>query len=117
MSKMLLSLFNFNSTKKLLEIISFSFNDSSVEGNMFSHSSNPLLAMCLLYEVLILIVRKFFSMNTVCKELMDKIVKIAILYIDAVDDENFLTAISLEQDFIGRDSLQIAVELEVLDLI
>ena len=34
-----------------------------------------------------------------------------------VDDENFLTSVMLEKDFSGRDSLQIAVELEVLDLI
>jgi len=34
-----------------------------------------------------------------------------------VDDENFLTTIMLERDFSGRDSLRIAVELELLDLI
>lgn len=45
-------------------------------------------------------------------------VKIMIIeYIEAVDDENFLTSVMLEKDFSGRDSLQIAVELEVLDLI
>ena len=40
-----------------------------------------------------------------------------INYIESVDDETFLTNIMLEKDFSGRDSLQIAVELEVLDLI
>lgn len=40
-----------------------------------------------------------------------------IEYIESVDDENFLTAVMLEKDYTGRDSLQIAVELEVLDLI
>ena len=40
-----------------------------------------------------------------------------IEYIESVDDENFLTSVMLEKDYIGRDSLQIAVELEVLDLI
>lgn len=40
-----------------------------------------------------------------------------IHYIESVDDENFLTNIMLEKDFTGRDSLQIAVELELLDLI
>jgi len=40
-----------------------------------------------------------------------------IEYIESVDDENFLTKIMLETDYSGRDSLQIAVELEVLDLI
>ena len=117
MSKMMLNLFNFNSTKKLLEIFAFAFNDSSVEGNMFSHSSNPLLTMCLLYELLILVIRRFFSLNTICKGLMERIIEMAILYIDAVDDENFLTSIMLEKDFSGRDSLQVSVELELLDLI
>lgn len=40
-----------------------------------------------------------------------------IEYIESVDDENFLTEVMLEKDYTGRDSLQIAVELEVLDLI
>ena len=40
-----------------------------------------------------------------------------IEYIESVDDENFLTSVMLEKDYSGRDSLQIAVELEVLDLI
>jgi len=41
----------------------------------------------------------------------------AILYIENVDDENFLTSVMLEKDFSGRDSLRIAVELELLELI
>ena len=40
-----------------------------------------------------------------------------ITYIESVDDENFLTAVMLEKDYSGRDSLKIAVELELLDLI
>ena len=40
-----------------------------------------------------------------------------IQYIEAVDEENFLTEVMLEKDYSGRDSLQIAVELEVIDLI
>ena len=40
-----------------------------------------------------------------------------IEYTESVDDENFLTKVMLERDYSGRDSLQIAVELEVLDLI
>jgi len=117
MSKMLLNLFNFNAAKKFLDILHFSFNDSSVEGNLFSHSSNPLLTMCLLYELLLNIIKKFFSLNNVCKTLMNKIIQMSIQYIDSVDDENFLTSIMLERDFSGRDSLRIAVELELLDLI
>lgn len=40
-----------------------------------------------------------------------------IEYVDSVDDENFLTKVMLEKDYSGRDSLTIAVELEVLELI
>ena len=38
-------------------------------------------------------------------------------YIETVDDENYLTTIVLEVDFYGRDSLAIAVELELLELV
>ena len=41
----------------------------------------------------------------------------ALIYIDCVDDENYLTALMLEKDYTGRDSLKIAVELELLILI
>lgn len=41
----------------------------------------------------------------------------ALLYIESVDDENFLTHVMTEKDYSGRDSLRIAVELELLDLI
>jgi len=40
-----------------------------------------------------------------------------LLYLDQVDDENLLTALVIEKDFLGRDSLRIAVELELLDLV
>ena len=39
------------------------------------------------------------------------------MYIDEVDDENFLTAIVGEQDYCGRDVLRISSELELFDLI
>jgi hypothetical protein len=48
---------------------------------------------------------------------MDLTMKMAIKYIESVDDENFLTTVMLERDYSGRDSLRIAVELELLDLI
>ena len=41
----------------------------------------------------------------------------ALQYIEEVDDENFLTAITREDDYSGRDFLRIAVELELLRLI
>lgn len=48
---------------------------------------------------------------------MAQTLEMAILYIKSVDDENFLTAIIKEEDYYGRDSLRIAQELELLDLI
>lgn len=48
---------------------------------------------------------------------MEQVKVMIIEYIESVDDENFLTSVMLEKDFTNRDSLQIAVELEVLDLI
>lgn len=43
--------------------------------------------------------------------------KMALMYIECVEDENFLTKLMLDQDYSNRDSLKIAVELELLDLI
>lgn len=37
--------------------------------------------------------------------------------IEQIDDENFLTTSLLDRDYSGRDSLTIAVELEILDMI
>ena len=117
MSKMLLSIFNFQSAKIFLEIIHSQINDNSLEGNLFAHSCNPLLNMCLLYELLLNIIKKFFSLNNICKTIMKTTMEMAIQYIESVDDENFLTAVMLERDFSGRDALRISVELELLDLI
>jgi len=44
-------------------------------------------------------------------------IKMALQYIDEVDDENFLTAVLNEKDYSGRDSLMIFVELELLEII
>ena len=43
--------------------------------------------------------------------------KITNCYILQVDDENFLTQLLTEVDYFGRDSLRIASDLELLDLI
>jgi len=48
---------------------------------------------------------------------MNQIIQMSLAYIESVDDENFLTSVMLERDFSGRDSLRIAVELELLELI
>ena len=117
LSKSLLPIFNFNGVKEFLQIMSWRIFDHTLENNIFSHSANPLLNMCLLYEFLQLLTKKFFSLSYTCRQLMDQVKKMIIEYIESVDDENFLTSVMLEKDYTGRDSLQIAVELEVLDLI
>jgi hypothetical protein len=43
--------------------------------------------------------------------------KMALQYIEEVDDENFLTFAMNEQDYSGRDALRIFVELELLEII
>ena len=52
MTKLMMGIFNFNAAKILLGIIGPQVNDAKLEGNIFAHSSNPLLTMCLLYELL-----------------------------------------------------------------
>lgn len=105
------------SAKTFLDIIQIQINDTSLEGNLFSHSCNPVLNMCLLYELLLNITIKFFSLNNLCRTIMKTTMDMAIMYIEGVDDENFLTTIMLENDFSGRDALKICVELELLELI
>ena len=117
MSKMLLPIFTFNAAKIWLDIIEFKIFDTSLEGNILSHSSNPLLNMCLLYELLLNIIKKFYSLNNLCQYLMTHCMKMALQYIDEVDDENFLTAVLNEKDYSRRDALNIFVELEMLEMI
>ena len=73
--------------------------------------------MCLLYELLDNMMKKFFSLSNQCKTIMRITVQLAIQYINYVDEENFLTEVMLEKDFISRDLLTICVELELLELI
>lgn len=73
--------------------------------------------MCLLYEFLTLIIKKFFSLNNICRMLMGQTMNMALKYIDSIDDDNFLTTVLLEKDYSGRDCLRIATEMELLDLI
>lgn len=117
LSKSLLPIFNFNGVKELLTILQLKIPDPSLENNLFSHAANPLLSMCLMYEFLFLLTKRFFSLTYQCNTLQNVVKQMIIEYIEAVDDENFLTKIMLETDYSGRDALQIAVELEVLDLI
>lgn len=117
MSKQLMVVFNFSSAKKFLDTITAQIHDTTLEGNLFGHSNNPLLNMCLLYELFLLLIKKFYSLNNQCRVLMKITMELMLNYIDSVDDENFLTTIMLEKDFSGRDILRIAVELELLELI
>ena len=66
MSQMMINIFNFNAAKQFLAILQTKAFESSLENNMFSHSSNPLLTMCLTYEMLLNIIKKFFSLNNDC---------------------------------------------------
>lgn len=117
MSKMMLSIFSFNAAKIFLEIIDQKVDEAALEANLFTHSNNPLLCMVLLYELLQNIIKKFYSLNNACRQIMNNIMNMAQEYIESVDEENFLTTVMLEKDYSGRDSLRICVELELLELI
>ena len=45
-------IFNFVGVKSFLKIMTWRIFDHTLENNVFSHSANPLLNMCLLYEFL-----------------------------------------------------------------
>lgn len=52
MTKTLLPIFTFNGAKSFLQVLQIKIYETSLENNLFSHSANPLLCMCLLYEFL-----------------------------------------------------------------
>lgn len=117
LSKSLLPIFNFSSVKKFLSEMQYKIFDPTLENNMFSHSGNPIITMVLLYELLSLIAKKFFSLSYTCRQLMDQVKTLLMELIEQIDDENFLTTALQDRDYIGRDVLAIAVELELLDMI
>jgi len=117
MTKALLPIFTFKGAKTILIILQNKINELSLESNLFSHSSNPLLCIFLLYEFLKLLPQKFFSLKNICDQLNETLEEMAKNYINCVENENFLTMLMLEKDYSGRDSLKIAVELELMDLI
>lgn len=49
--------------------------------------------------------------------MMDIVKNMLLEFINTIDDENYLTTIILEKDFLMRDSLAIAVDLELLELV
>lgn len=67
MTKLLLPIFTFNGANSFLQEITYRINEPSLENNIFSHTSNPLMCMCLLYEFFILLTQKFFSLNNICR--------------------------------------------------
>lgn len=73
MSKSLLPIFNFNGVKKFLQTMNQKMTEAALENNVISHSANPLLNLCLLYEFLYLIAKKFISLSYSCKEMMEKV--------------------------------------------
>ena len=97
--KKLIDCFNFKTAKQFLEVIQTQINFKSIDNNLLSHSCNPLLNMCLLYELLFSISNKFYSLNNMCRNIRKTTMDMAIQYIECVDEENFLTAIMLEKDF------------------
>ena len=44
-----------------------------------------------------------------CRNFNLKLMSITLKYIDSVDDENCLTSLVLERDYINRDALKISV--------
>ena len=117
MCKLLLPLFTFNGAKSFLKTLQQKINDTQLQQNLFAHSSNPLLCMTLLYEFLLMLTQKFFSLNNACRTLMDKIMEECIGLIEAIDDQNVLSQFIAGTDFSGRDSMTIFVELELVNLI
>lgn len=79
--------------------------DHTLEGNLFSYSTNPLLLMCVKYEFLFLLTKRFFSLSYTCKQLMEQIKVMILNYIESVDNEAFLTSIMLDKDYENRDVL------------
>jgi len=61
--------------------------------------------MCTLYELLLKIMTRFLSLKKVCEDLMGKVMEMAIEFIGAISDENYLNGIVLEKDYEGRDVL------------
>jgi len=117
LSKQLLPNFTFNAAKRFLKVTSHKSGDNSIEKNLFTHSENPLQLICLLYEFLNLLKKKFFSLNNQCSALMGTLKTLALQYIKEIEDENFLSQLLYSNDYEGRDTLEIVRQIEFLELI
>ena len=73
LSKSMMPVFNFIGVKQFLFTMNQKMTEPALENNVISHSANPLLNLCLLYELLYLISKKFVSLSYTCKDMMDKV--------------------------------------------
>lgn len=117
LSNMMLEMYGFNDAVNFLNTNTDKINRRSLLHNIFSHSSNPILSMCLLYEFVQKLIEKFPSLSNDGRVAMKKLMVLAYHYVDFIDEENFLNDILEERDYSGRDSLRLAVSLELLELI
>jgi len=117
LSKQLLPNFTFNAAKRFLKVTAHKASDNSIEKNLFTHSENPIQQICLLYEFLNLLKKKFFSLNNQCSALMATLKILALAYVKEIEDENFLSQLLYAHDYEGRDTLEIVRQIEFLELI
>jgi hypothetical protein len=117
LAKQLISKFTFVEFKKLVNNVRQKIEETSLENNLFSHSPNPLLSMCLTYEVLQIIMRYSFSLSYDCNQLNKQIKEMMFIYIQEINKSSLLRILLLEKDYAGRDVLNIAVSLNLIDMI
>ena len=73
LTKLLLGKFNFDGYKILVNNIRQKIQETSLENNLFSHSPNPLMTMCLTYEVLKSVAKRCFSLSYDCIQLNNQL--------------------------------------------
>lgn len=117
LTKLLISKFTFVEFKQLVNNIRQKIEETSLENNIFSHSPNPLLSMCLTYEVLQVIMKRSFSLSYDCNQLNKQLKEMMFMYIQEINKSSVLRILLLEKDYSGRDVLSIAVNLNLIDLI
>lgn len=89
-TKKLLSKFNFDGYKILVKNMKQKINETSLENNMFSHSPNPMLTMCLTFEVLKSVGVRCFSLSYDCMQLNIQLKDMMLIYIDSIDNTEFI---------------------------
>lgn len=117
LTKMLLGKFNFDGYKILVNNIRQKIQETSLENNLFSHSPNPLLTMCLTYEVLKSVAKRCFSLSYDCIQLNNQLKEMMLVYIEQINKTEYIKILLFEKDYQSRDVLSIAVSLDLMDLI